>query len=187
MSTWPQKGKHDMKVRELSEEVKEILKNAAHKMTGATRRAYLAEVTVELCDGNARQAERIFGWGRGTITKGLRERATGIRCVDAYAHRGRKKTEEKQPQLVEDLRRLVEPRSQADPKFQTPFAYTRVTAKAVREELIAHQGYTDDELPCENTIGNILNRLDYRLKRIQKTTPVKKTRKPNRSLRILTP
>jgi transposase len=176
-----------MFIKELPEEVKVILKNAAQKMTGAHRRAYLAEVTLELCDGNARQAERTFGWGRGTIQKGLRERATGIRCVDAYAHRGRKKTEAKQPQLVEDIRRIVEPKSQADPKFQTPFAYTRVTARAVREELIEHQGYTDDELPCENTIGKILNRLDYRLKRIQKTTPVKKMRKPSRSLRILTP
>lgn len=176
-----------MKVREVSEEVKGILKNAAQKMTGATRRAYLAEVTLELCDGNARQAERVFGWGRGTITKGLRERATGIRCVDAYVHRGRKKTEDKQPHLVEDIRRIVEPKSQADPKFQTPFAYTRVTARAVREELIERQGYSENELPCENTIGNLLNRLDYRLKRIQKTKPVKKMRKPTRSLRILTP
>jgi len=167
-----------MHIRELSEEVKGILKNAAQKMTGAKRRAYLADVTLKLCDGNARQAERTFGWGRGTIQKGLRERATGIRCVDAYAHRGRKKTEEKQPQLGEDIRRIVDPKSQADPKFQTPFAYTRVTAKAVRAELIEHQGYTDHELPCDNTIGNILNRLDYRLKRIQKTKPVKKTPTP---------
>jgi hypothetical protein len=127
-------------------------------MTGATRRAYLAEVTLEWCDGNARQAERVFGWGRGTITKGLRERATGIQCVDADAQRGRKKTEENQPQRVEDLRRIVEPKSQADPKFQTPFAYTRVTAKAVREELMAHQGYTEGALPSTNTIGTMLNR-----------------------------
>jgi hypothetical protein len=176
-----------MPIKELPEEVKVILKNAAQKMTGADRRAYLAEVTLELCDGNARQAERTFGWGRGTIQKGLRERVTGIRCVEADAHRGRKKTEDKQPQLVEAIRRIVEPKSQADPKFQTPFAYTRVTARAVREELIEHQGYPDDALPCANTIGTLLNRLDYRLKRIQKTKPVKKMRKPSRSLRILTP
>lgn len=47
-----------MLVKELSEEVKGILKNAAQKMAGATRRAYLAEVTLELCEGNARQAVR---------------------------------------------------------------------------------------------------------------------------------
>jgi transposase len=147
-------------------------------MTGARRRAYLAEVTLELGDGNARQAERVFGWGRGTIKKGLREVATGIRCVEYYAGRGRKKTEERHPQLVEDIRRVVDPKSQADPKFQTSFAYTRITARAVREELIEHQGYMEQELPCENTIGNMLNRLDYRLKRIQKTRPVKKMPTP---------
>ena len=167
-----------MQVRELSEEVKGILKNAAPKMTGAPRRAYLAEVTLELCDGNARQAERVFGWGRGTIKKGLREVATGIRCVEYYAGRGRKKTEDRHPQLVAAIRRVVDPKSQADPKFQTPFAYTRITARAVRAELIAHQGDTEQELPCEHTIGNMLNRLDDRLKRIQKTTPVKKMPKP---------
>lgn len=164
-----------MKVTEISDEVKRILKNAARKMTGATRRAYLAEVTLELCDGNARQAERVVGWGRGTIAKGRRERATGMQCVDAYAQRGRKRTEVKQPQLGEEIRRIVEPKSQADPKFQTPFAYTRVTARAVREELLAHQGYTDEEMPSETTIGTMLNRFDYRLKRIQKTKPLKKT------------
>lgn len=39
---------------------------------------------------------------------------------------------------------------------------------------MAHQGYTDAELPCEDTVGNLLNRLDYRLKHIQKTKSVKK-------------
>jgi len=52
--------------------------------------------------------------------------------------------------------------------------YTRITAKAVRQALIDEKGYTDDELPCENTIRNILNRLGYQLKRIQKTKPLKK-------------
>jgi transposase len=176
-----------MHVRELSEEVKIILKNAAQKMTGAQRRAYLAEVTLELCNGNARQAERTFGWGRGTIQKGLREVATGIRGIDYSAGRGRKKTEDTHPHLVEDIRSIVDPKSQADPKFQTPFAYTRVTVRAVREELIEHQGYTENELPCDNTIGNLLNRLDYRLKRIQKTRPVKKMPTPTVSLKILPP
>lgn len=146
----------------------------------------MAEVTLELCDGNARQAERAFGWGRGTIQKGLREVATGIRCLDHYTGRGRKKIEDTHPQLVEAIQRIVEPKSQADPKFQTPVAYTRVTARAVREELIAHEEYPEQELPCENTIGNMLNRLGYRLKRIQKTKPVKKMPTPTASFKILT-
>lgn len=112
-----------MHIRALPEEVKVIVEKAAQHMTGARRRAYLAEATVKLCERHARQAERIFGWGRGTIQKGLREVAAGIKCLDHYAGRGRKKIEETHPKLVEDIRGIVDPKSQADPKFQTPFAY----------------------------------------------------------------
>ena len=151
-----------MKKNEISEKVKAIFKTIAKKLGGATRREYIATITIELLDGNARKAESVFGWGRETVKKGMRELATGTKCKDNYSARGNKKTEEKIPQLAD-------PKSQADPNFQTPFAYTRITAKAVRQALIDEKGYTDDELPCENTIGNILNRLGYRLKRIQKT------------------
>ena len=135
---------------------------------------------------NARQAERVFGWGRGTVKKGLRERATGIVCHDHYAGRGNRKTEEKCPQLEAAIRALVDPVSQADPKFQTPFAYTRITAQAVRQTLLEGKGYLEPELPCEKTLGNILNRLGYRLKRIQKIKPRKNCRRPTRFSTILT-
>ena len=60
------------------------------------------------------------------------------------------------PELADDIRSIVDPKSQADPKCQTSFLYTRITAKAVRQALIDEKEYTDDELPCENTMGNIL-------------------------------
>src|SRR4030095_158195 len=50
---------------------------AASKMTGATRRAFEAEMTMKYCGGNARQAESVFGWGRHTVEVGLAERRTG--------------------------------------------------------------------------------------------------------------
>ena len=40
---------------------------AAAQMTGATRRAFEAEMTMKYCGGNARQAESVFGWGRHTV------------------------------------------------------------------------------------------------------------------------
>ena len=158
----------------ITDQMKHLIKGAVKHMNGKHRRAYMAEVTLELLGGNARQAERVFGWGRGTVKKGLRERVTGIVCQDDYSGRGNRKTEEKYPQLEADIRALVDPMSQADPKFQTPFAYTRITAQAVRQALLDEKGYSETELPCEKTIGNILNRLDYRLKRIQKIKPLKK-------------
>jgi hypothetical protein len=46
-----------------------LLLAAAKRLKGHQRRLFLAEVTLELCDGNVRQAERRFGWGRDTVTK----------------------------------------------------------------------------------------------------------------------
>ena len=75
------------------------------------------------------------------------------------------------PQLIIAL---AEPESQIDPKFQTTFKYTRITAKAMREALMTKKGWQHEELPCEKTISNILNRLGFRLRRVQKAKPLKK-------------
>jgi len=56
----------------------------------------------------------------------------------------------------------------------------KITAKAVREALILKKGYEDRELPTDDTIGNILNRMGYSLKRVMKSKPLKKNRKPMR-------
>jgi hypothetical protein len=56
--------------------------------------------------------------------------------LDNSSARGNRKTEEKVPRLEEDIRSLAEPESQQDPKFQSPFRYTRITAKAMRQALI---------------------------------------------------
>ena len=44
----------------------------------------------------------------------------------------------------------------------------------MRDALIA-RGYTDEELPSERTMRDILNRMNYRLKRLRKGKPLKKT------------
>ena len=163
-----------MNINGIPDTLKSIIKNTAEKLGGAAKREYVAEITIELLGGSAREAESKFGWSRDMVKKGMGELTTGVRCVDNYSARGNKKTEEKMPEFKEDIQSIVDPKSQTDPNFQTSFAYTRITAKAVRQALIDEKGYTDDELPCENTIRNILNRLGYQLKRIQKTKPIKK-------------
>ncbi|MBF0103680.1 MAG: hypothetical protein HQK77_22500 [Desulfobacterales bacterium] len=47
-----------MQISELSEGAKSIIKDSVSKMTGSKRREYLAAVTIEFFDGNARKAER---------------------------------------------------------------------------------------------------------------------------------
>jgi hypothetical protein len=158
----------------LTEEVIASFKDAARKLTGPKRRAFEAQVTLDYLDGNVWKAERVFGWSHHTVTLGLNELRTGITCQGNFSARGNRKTEEKWPELEADIRASADPESQADPKFQSPFLYTRMTAKAMRQALIDQKGWTDEELPHRNTIGEILNRLGYKMRRVQKTKPLKK-------------
>lgn len=166
---------------ELTEAVKEIILSASRKLTGFRRREFQAEMAIQYCDGKPRQAEQVFGWGREAVNTGLNERRTGIRCLESFSARGRRPTEELLPELVAQIHALVEPESQADPKFQTPLAYTRITAKAVQEQLAAGAAEKDAPVPAERTVSDILNRLGYRLRRVRKTEPKKKFPKPTPS------
>lgn len=158
----------------LSEKLKALLKDTAQKLTGPAKRAFMASVTQEYFQGSARQVESHLGWSRGTVSKGLKESETGFVCIDNYQARGRKKTEEKLPMLEADIHQLIESKSQIDPTFRSTFCYARISARAVREALIQEKGYRDDDLPSRQTIGNILNRFGYRLKKTLKTKPIKK-------------
>jgi hypothetical protein len=165
-------------LEELTESVKETIKSAARKLTGFRRRQFQAETTIKYCHGQPRRAEEVFGWGRDAVNTGLNELRTGIRCVDGFSARGRHRTEEQQPELASVIHALVEPDSQADPKFQTPLAFTRMTAKAVHEQLKANAAGESRHVPAERTVHDILNRLGYRLRRVRKTKPQKKFPKP---------
>ena len=151
-----------------------LIRSGARRLTGFRRRAFIAEVARELCDGNPRQAERRFGWGRDTVAKGLHEAQQGMRCVDNFAARGRRRSEDRDPQLAADIRAIVEPHTYADPELKSQRRYTNLSAAEVRTALIG-QGYPAPELPSERTMRDILNRMNYRLKRLQKGKPLKKT------------
>ena len=160
---------------DLTEGVVESIKSASKKLTGWKRREFQAETALKYCQGSPRRAERIFGWGRETVEKGLNEKRTGVRCADNVHARGRKRIEQQNPELARQVRALADPQSQADPKFQTPLAFSRITAKAVCEEL----GKTDNaEVPSERSMHRILNRLGYSTRRVRKTKPQKNS--PNR-------
>jgi len=55
-------------------------------------------------------------------------------------------------ELVREIHALVDSHSQADPKFKTPLAYTRMTAKAVREQLMANTATKDQHVPAERSL-----------------------------------
>jgi hypothetical protein len=150
------------------------LRLAAAQMSGAKRRAFQAEMAEQYCAGNARQAERMFGWSRETVEVGLAERRTGVSCLGAQAaFSGRKRWEDQHPQAAAALRALAEAQAQQDPTFRTPLAYTRLTANAAVAALRA-QGFSQQELPAPSTMATILNRLGFRLRKVLKAKPQKK-------------
>lgn len=155
----------------LDDTVKSTFQDAAKKLTGHRKRDFMAKVAEDYLQGSARKAERVLGWNRKSVELGLHERRSEVVCVDNYQARGKHKSEDILPQLKEDIRGLVEPYAQTDPKFQSVFCYARISARAVREALIAQKGYTEEQLPTRQTIGEILNRLGYRLKKHKKLSP----------------
>jgi len=161
-------------MKKMNEETKTLIKDACKRLTGYKRRAYQAHITMKYFDGSPYKAERAMGWGRECVSKGLNEARSGIRCVDNYQGRGVKKTEDKIPGIKEDIIFLAEPQTQADPAMKGSLTYTRITGKALRKALIDEKGYNDEDLPCENTLINMLNRMGYNLKRVLKSKPVKK-------------
>ena len=151
-----------------------LIRSGARRLTGFPRRAFQAEVAAELCGGNARQAERRFGWGRETVEKGLHERQTGLRCLEDFVARGRRRSEDKDPRLAEDIRAIVEPHTHADPELKSSRRYSNLSAAEVRAALI-EKGHPRGELPSERTMRDILNRMNDRLKRLRKGKPLRKT------------
>ena len=138
------------------------------------RRLAMAEVTQHLLDGKPRVAEYVFGWSRETVKTGLEELQTGVPQVSDLSTRRKLKTEEKYPQLVEDIRVLMEPQSQAESHLRTALTYANTTAAAVRKALL-EKGWSEEVLPEVRTISNILNRMEYRLRLVAKTKVQKKT------------
>lgn len=151
-----------------------LLRRAADRLTGHPKRLFQAEVAVALCGGSARRAERRFGWGRDAVGTGLHELASGIRCVDNYSARGRVRTEDADAAVAADIRELVEPRTHADPELKTDRRYTDLAAREVLARLRT-RGYAEADLPSERTMRDILNRMGYRLARVRKGRPLKKT------------
>jgi Rhodopirellula transposase DDE domain len=166
---------------ELVKDIKELLTETANALKGSARRLFLARTVRVLGEGGQRLAERELGWNRGTIRKGLQELEQGIVCIDAFSSRGRKRSEEHLPNLLNDITAIVDGQSQTDPQFRTNRLYTRLTAAEVRRQLIAQKGYCDEELPTAETITTKLNELGYYPKKVAKSQPQKNCRKPTRS------
>ena len=155
-------------------------------MTGAKRRDFQAQMTLKYCEGSARKAERLFGWGRRNVQLGLQERRSGIICVGLQStYSGAKKWEELFPSVAQALREIAAAHAQQKPTFNSPIAYTRLTAAEAISQLRS-QGFEEQQIPALSSMAIILNRMGYRLRKVLKAKPQKKFPKPTPSLRTST-
>ena len=155
-----------------------VLVDAAEALRGSQRRLFMAKTVEAMGRGGQRWAMEHLGWCRDTIRKGTHELRAGMTCVDAFHCRRRKPAEEHLPRLLDDIRSIADGQSQADPKFQTNRLFTRISAAEVRRQLIAVKGYTDEELPTQQTINTKMNLLGYSLTKVAKCRPQKESRRP---------
>ena len=164
-----------------SPEMIPVLIDTAKALKGSQRRLFMAKTVDAMGRGGQLWAEAHLRWNRETIRKGMHELRSGMTCVDAFSCRRRKPAEEHLPRLLDDIRAIADGQSQADPKFQTQRLFTRISAAEVRRQLIQKKGYTDAELPTQQTINKKLNMLGYRLTKVAKCRPQKESRRPTPS------
>ena len=153
---------------ELTPELRETLNETKTNLSGYKRRHFMAKIVETVFAGSPMKAHRELGWNRVTLSKALKELKGGFCYIDRYYARGRKRAEEHLPGLLDDIREIADRYSQTDPTFRTTRQYTRLTTAALRRQLIEEKGYSDAELPTEETIRVKLNELGYGLKRVKK-------------------
>jgi flagellin-specific chaperone FliS len=161
-------------LNELFGKCKELIIESVNKLKGTDRRKVLAKFVKEYGYGGKSVIARNFRVGRDTLTKGLIELETGKDIEDKHTNKGRKSTLEHMPNLERSIKEIADEQSQIDPKFQSIRLYTKLTVKEFRKQLINKKGFTDSELPSNQTLNIIINKLGYNLKKVQKTKPLKK-------------
>jgi len=136
----------------------------------------MASVVLQLGRGGQRLAAQELGWNRDLIRKGLHELRTGITCVDAFSARGRKGWEERRPELIQDIKEIVDAHCETDPTFRTTRLYRRLTAKEVRRQLIEDKGYRTDQIPCERSMRDVLSRMGFHPRKVVRSKPLRKVK-----------
>src|SRR5260370_38399629 len=125
---------------DMDEATKQVYIETAKALRGSQRRLFMARVVKGLGAGGQRQAARELGWNRTTIRKGLHELERGMVCLDGYAGRGRKRAEERLPNLLREIGGIVDGQSQPDPTFDGSRLYKRLSAAQVCHQLVCPKG-----------------------------------------------
>ena len=150
-----------------------IFEFGLQKLTGSERRIYLAGIAKQLGYGGMKLVNESFGIDYKTLKKGMDELERGNFITDAFKKRGRKAIEAHLPNILADIKNIVDSESQTDPRFEDNRLFTRLTPENIKTQL-HKKGYSHEELPTNRAIYNKVNELGYSFSTIQKTKPIKK-------------
>ncbi len=100
---------------ELSEQLKATYQEAVKNLKGSARRKFMAGIVESLGHGGLSYSARELGWDPKTMRKGRQEVESGVDFTDRPSNPGRKRTEERLPTLLADLRQILDEQSQTAP------------------------------------------------------------------------
>ncbi|MDJ0719454.1 MAG: hypothetical protein QNJ54_35415 [Prochloraceae cyanobacterium] len=145
--------------------MKKLFKETALELKGPAKRKFMALVVLELGDKGQRLAERELNWNRATIRKGMKELIDSDSSGDKHHEKGRTAIEKRLPNLLKDIKKIVDSEDKTVSLFQEERTYTNLSACEIREKLIEKFDYSSRELPTIQTIRTKLNSLGYHLAR----------------------
>ena len=83
--------------------------------------------------------------------------------------RGRKKVEDKFPEIKNQIRDILNDYEYTDSHFKTETLFVDLSLQNLRNELIHKYGYTEKTCPCRSTLLRTLNDLGYKIQKVKKT------------------
>lgn len=83
--------------------------------------------------------------------------------------RGRKKVEDKFPEIKNQIKDILNDYEYTDSHFKTETLFVDLSLQNLRNELIMQYGYTEKTCPCKSTLLRLLTDLGYKIQKVKKT------------------
>jgi hypothetical protein len=164
------------------EDVQRKMRNVYDSLSEKDRRRYAAAEAIKLGYGGVAYIAGLFECSRESIDHGIEE--LDLLPNDPVGGRirrqgaGRKKTEEKQPEIIEQVKDVIKDRTAGDPMREN------VTWTDLSPTEISEQIELDFDVPiAPSIIRRVLGSLNYRLRKIAKVLPGKEV--PDRDQQFL--
>jgi hypothetical protein len=155
-------------------DVQRKMRNVYRSLSEKDRRRYSAAEAIKLGYGGVAYIARLFECSRESIDHGIRELdelpddPVGQRVRRPGA--GRKKVEEKQPEVVQQVQSIINDRTAGDPMREN-VTWTDLTPTEITDRMEIEF----DTLVNPSSVRRILGLLNYRLRKIAKVLPGKES------------